>query len=416
MKETSEELPADPTAEPVESAARESKPDQPKGDDGDAGDAEPDDDTAPKQEAEQLGEPEAPAPGEKQPAPARARARAWWWVAAALAVLGAVSLGVYWKHRQTPEPVAPTEARSALGGIPQGSMLLVTADLRALRASPLAAPYLGGERTVPGLGSLRETCGFDPILSVDEIALGVPEAGDADFGISALGSFSDESIIGCATKVISARGGRPLASNIGQFKSVRDLDAPASGEIAARHGGVLLLGGGGYLRNMIDAADGNVPSARGDTRHTEQLALLAGFETVRASLVLSDTQRATIADEVAKSGGKAPPALVGIRAAALGVRLSGDRASLVAVVRTDGTSHALSLASLIEESKNDARQGMAVQMLGVAPLLDRMKVSVDAGDIRVELDVSVRELEDVIDRAAKIRQLMEGPAKAPAPP
>jgi hypothetical protein len=261
-------------------------------------------------------------------------------------------------------------------------------------------------------------------LLVDDITVGVPEAGDTDFGIAAMGSFTDDSMIDCATKVIAGRGGKPITSPIGKFRTVRDVEAPGVGEIATRPPGLLLLGGGPYLRSMIDTADGAVPSSAADPRHTELRTALAGFETLRATMVLSDQQRAMMAQEIAKTGGRAPTALGTIRGAALGARLVDKQASLLAIVRTDGSSQAISIAGLLEESKNDARAGLTSQLLGLAPLLDRVKISVEGSDVRATLEVSVTELEDVIERAVQVRALLDAtPAQPtaveeppPAPP
>lgn len=338
------------------------------------------------------------------------------WIVAVVAVIGAVAGGIYLysRNKKAADPVG-ADAQTTLAAVPKGAMVIASLDMKALRASPLAAPYLGGERSVPGLGTIKDTCGFDPILLVDDITVGVPEAGDTDFGIAAMGSFTDDSMIDCATKVIAGRGGKPLTSPIGKFRTVRDLDAPGVGEIATRPGGLLLLGGGPYLRSMIDAADGAVPSSATDARHTELRAALAGFETLRVTMALSDQQRAMMAEEIKKSGGRAPTALGTIRGAAIGARLVDKQASLLAIVRTDGNSQAISIAGLLEESKNDARSGVTSQILGLAPLLERVKISVEGNDVKATLDISVAELEDVIDRAVQVRALLDAKPSEPPP-
>jgi hypothetical protein len=410
--------PAKPKAKVAEKPAPASKPapveaDPEDEDDDESAEDEDDDDG---EEAAASEKPRRGAPARQAAKTANESSRFALWIVALVAVVGAVAGGIYLYSRNK-AVVAPVgdQAQTSLGAIPHNAMVIVSVDMKALRASPLAAPYLGGERSVPGLGTIKETCGFDPILLVDEITVGVPEAGDTDFGIAAMGSFTDESMIDCATKVIGGRGGKPVTSPIGKFRTVRDLDAPGVGEIAARPGGLLLLGGGPYLRSMIDAADGAVPSSAADARHTELRTALAGFETLRGTMVLSNQQRAMMAEEIKKTGGRAPTALGSIRGAALGARLVDKQASLLAIVRTDGASQAISIAGLLEESKNDARSGVTAQILGLAPLLDRVKISVEGSDVRATLEVSIAELEDVIEKAIQVRALLDAKPSEPTP-
>src|SRR5437773_541082 len=91
----------------------------------------------------------------------------------------------------------------ALDAIPSGALLLATADLAALRASPVGAPFLHEGREIPGLGKVRDVCGFDPIDTLTEVALAIPAAGDAgEFGLSAAGDVDADALVACASKVI----------------------------------------------------------------------------------------------------------------------------------------------------------------------------------------------------------------------
>src|SRR5262249_50657086 len=161
----------------------------------------------------------------------------------------ALGAGLAWVARQR-RAVDPHG--HALDAIPAGALLVAVADLDALRASPVGAPLLREGREVKGVGKLRDVCGFDPMDALHAVAVAIPAAGDAgDFGLAASGSIDDEAILACASKVIEARGGKPVITSIGSFRSVHDDAAGgSSGEIAARKGGPLILGGGSYLRAM----------------------------------------------------------------------------------------------------------------------------------------------------------------------
>lgn len=357
--------------------------------------------------------------GRAREAAKKPRKSAPFWLLGGLLSVGIAAGGVYLASRAT-EPTelpAPPRSKSALEAVPEGTMLVVEIDLKAVRASPLAAPYLGGERAVAGLGDLKRACGFDPIASVDQLVLAVPDSSDADFGLAATGGFGDAAILECASKMITSRGGRPLASTVGSFRSVRDATQGTSGEVAVRPSGLLLFGGGGFLRTMIDTADGGMPSAAADARHTALREALAGYETVRASLVLTPKQRKTVAEEIAVAGGRAPPAIGAVSSAGLGLRLVGENASLLVVLTTDDAAQAPQVAQLFEALRSEAGQGAAAKLIGLSEIVDRVRIQTTGATVRLTLDVTVPELLAVVDRATKLSAMIESePAPQPGPP
>ncbi len=377
---------------------------------------------APEPRSETSSAPPAAPPSEPPKAPAprpRSTRRPPWWLA--LVALAAIAIGGFAALRYysvaDPQALEPVSARvGLLDAAPSGATMLATADVRALRASPLVGPYLAGDRSVEGLGKLRDACGLDPLAMVDEVALVLPDSADSDFGIIALGGFGDQAVLECAAKIVTARGGKPVASSIGSFRTVRDAAGGSTGEVAARPGGPLLLGGGAFLRSMIDAADGNLPSARSDPLHADLGAALADFGTVRVTLVLSPRQRATIGEEIGASGGRAPRALASVKAAGVGLRLAGDRAQLLAVVRCDDPGSAIEIASMLTERKSAFAQAPAAVLLGAATLAERVQLSVEGSDVRATLDVGVAEIDQVLDRALELRAAMEARAPEPVAP
>jgi hypothetical protein len=152
-------------------------------------------------------------------------------------------------------------------------MLIATLNAKKLRGTALGAALLAEGGDLPGVGPIVDTCGFDPTLEVRTIAFALPsleaeadEEAPIEFGIAAYGDFSSERVAACATTAITRRGDSPVTTKVGSFVSIRQRQG-SDGEIAARDGGPVLLGAGRYLRDMIDAADGRVPSAARDARH-----------------------------------------------------------------------------------------------------------------------------------------------------
>lgn len=206
-----------------------------------------------------------------------------------LGVLGAAVAVAVWVFGAQPRAGGPkaridthsteTEPRSPLALIPPGSAFILSVDVRALASAPLGAFIAERLGRSAGASKLAETCGFDPLLLLDQLALSVPTANLAaeahpDFGVIANGRFTAAEITRCASTAIRARGGEAVHSKLDSFDTVRDRNG-SSGEIAARDG-LVVVGGGNYFRELLNAADGGLgnltqQSARGlqhaDLRH-----------------------------------------------------------------------------------------------------------------------------------------------------
>ena len=158
----------------------------------------------------------------------------------------------------------PGRVATPLSLVPPGSAFVLTADVRTLQRGPLGALLAQRLGHVSGAAQLATLCGFDPLTRLDQLALAVPSAAIAaqehpeDFGIVATGRFSAKEIMHCASAAITARSGEPIHTQLGSFSSVRDRTR-TGGEVAARDGGLLLVSGGSYFRELLDAAEGNAP-------------------------------------------------------------------------------------------------------------------------------------------------------------
>jgi hypothetical protein len=278
----------------------------------------------------------------------------------------------------------------------------------------MTAPFFTGERELPGLGSMSTVCGFDPLASVEEMALGVPDTAEDQFGVVARGAFSEEPIVECARKIIQARGGTPIAGRSESFRSIRDSGSSA-GEIAVRADGPLLFGGGAYLQEMMRAAEGPRRS-KSNAAHLALRESLAGFGAVRVSVALSPLQRKTIADELAKSDGRAPRGVAFISGAALGARFEGDTTHLLLVLRADEPSQVGAVADALAESVRSAADGPAARMIGAAELLGRVRYETQDRDARATLSVTASELATVLEKASRLVALMQTVEAPPAPP
>lgn len=313
------------------------------------------------------------------------------------AVVTAVGLSLLWRGRRR----ADTRQR-ALDAVPNGALLVASVDLAELRASPLGARFLREGREIPGLGRVKDVCGFDPMETLREVALGIPAAGDAgEFGIVGVGNVDDEALLACIGKVIEARGGRSVVTQVGSFRTIRDADlATPGGEIAVRRGGPVLLGGGAYLRAMIDTADGRWPTVRASAAHG-QLSHAVGDGSGTVTVVLSPEQREALAAELTAAGTAASPA-ASVIAAALGVRL-GPVVSLHGVVACDRRDSCAELAVALRAARDERAADPATRLVGVGAVLGRVQIEPEGELLHLRVDLPADEAATLVDRVLTLR-------------
>jgi hypothetical protein len=333
-------------------------------------------------------------------------------VFAASTVVAAGGFAAFARYRR-----APDFTTHPLDAIPGGALLVATADLAALRASPVGAPFLREGREIPGLGKVRDVCGFDPMDTLTEVAVAIPAAGDAgEFGLVASGPVDDEALLACASKVIDARGGHAVTTAVGSFRSVRDASLSITGgEIAVRKGGPLLLGAGAYLRAMIDAADGRAPSVRSSRAHTF-LGDEVGGASVRVTVVLTPDQRRTLAEELESSGAARSPA-ASVRAGALGIDL-GQAVKLHAVVSCESAAACAELARTLAEARDARARDFGVRLVGFGAILEQVKITAEGAIVHARVEVPADQAALLAERLVALRGLrhpMPGP-DAPAEP
>ncbi|WP_437622091.1 hypothetical protein [Sorangium sp. So ce1151] len=307
---------------------------------------------------------------------------------------------------------APLAAPRALDAVPAGALLVATLDLPALRASPAFAPFLREEREIPGLGKVRDVCGFDPLAALTEVAVAIPAAGESgDFGLAASGAVQDEALLACASKVIKARGGQPVVSTIGSFRAVRDSSAEGHGEIAVRPGGPILLGGGAYLRAMIDAADGRAPAVGATDAH-DGIAREVGAGAARVTVVLTPEQRAELGRELAASGAGRSPA-ASIRSGGVGVAL-GPEIAVHGVVLCDAEAPCAELGAELRAARDARAEDFATRLIGFGAVLERVAIAAEGKALHARVKLSAEEAGVLVDRLASLRGLRQ-PAPLPAP-
>lgn len=334
---------------------------------------------------------------------------------ALVAGLSVITAGLVWIGRgRTDLDLSPR----ALDAVPNGALLVASADLNALRASALGGPFFGDGREIPGLGKVREVCGIDPLDTLREIALAIPAAGDeGDFGLVAAGEAQDDALIACASKVIEARGGTPVVTSIGTFRTVRDSSLVGSGgEIAVRKGGPVLLGAGTYLRAMIDAAEGRGPTVRASRAHS-LLSKAIGNAEVRVTVVLTPEQRKTLETELREASGAAPdspgakPPGSSILAGGLGVEL-GPQVKLHGVILCDSAAACAELAGSLKTARDARAADPATRLVGFGAVLEDMQIEARGDQIHARVEVPEAEAKKLVERLLVLRG-MRHPVQTP---
>ncbi len=320
---------------------------------------------------------------------------------AALIISATFAVGYFvWAKTKSPAFV------SSLDAIPDGALLVASADVSVLRKTGVMAPLFSEGREIAGIGKVRDVCGFDPMESITELGVGIPAAGnDGDFGLVAVGKIDAEALLTCASKVIEARGGKPVVSPIGGFRTVRDSAALSSdAEIAVRDGGPVLLGAGTYLRAMIDAADGRIPRVSQDILHA-RLGQDIGSGALRVTVVLTPEQRRTLNEELARGGASGSPAasMIGI-----GVAISFDaRVGLSGIVACEAAKSCEELGKIFDARRASQSEDLLFRVIGAAPILERMKIGTEGTRISARVDMSADEATGLVERLLVLRQAMQ---------
>ena len=308
-------------------------------------------------------------------------------VLAAVLVLGAAGALV----------LAPAASkRRAVEAIPSGAFLVVTVDLAALRASPLAKD-LGGVREV---SEVSELCGFDPLAHADSVAIGVPEKPDGVFGLAITSDLPRDALVHCAERVMSARSAMPHLTQHGGWTVVEQegiLEA-ARPKIAYRDGAPLLVARGDYLATMEAALDGQTPRAVDASGHAalRKRALANAFFVATALLPKSvrDRIETEVSDGAApsESNKKTMDAILSVNAVALSIAPHGDQLEASAELDCDADEPCATLRDFLDAKRKSLANEPAARFAGVAGLLDALRLDTKGPSVALRLTAPESEL------------------------
>lgn len=287
------------------------------------------------------------------------------------------------RARLAPEPASRPVVMGVTDAIPGEASLLVTVDLAAWRGSEVGRAIGEAPQEATPLGEVRRACVGDPTAGVRAVALGVPSRAlaspdaDLELGLAAVGDLDAGAVANCAAAIVRLHGGDPVRAPVGSFLAVRDRDGASEGEVAVRDGGPVLLSGGRYLRDMIDAAEGRAPSVASDPRHHELRTAVGGEAAVVASWVAPTTGEALAG---AFAGAPADD-LDHVRAVAAGLQLAPGLEVRV-LIWCDAEAPCQSLAASLDARLREATGPIAELRLGFDP---RARTRVESSGERLTL-------------------------------
>jgi len=291
-------------------------------------------------------------------------------------------------------------------------MVVATFEVPALRKTELGARWLGAGRRIPGLGSVSQICGSDPMAALTELALAIPAKGrDGTFGVYAIGSFRTEELSSCARQLIERRGGRPVISPAGSFRVIRDANGELSDpELAISSDGLVVLSEGPYVRASIDAAERRIPSVQHSRPH-RKLRRAVGPGTVVATVVLTPEQRQTIVEELARRGVRDSP-FASVNAAAASIRLLSRAVSVHVSMFCDRPEACREAGSIIEAARRNRARDWGIRIVGMAAVFDALRVVVKPDGLHLHFELPTGQASKLVEHFLTTWGFGRSPASA----
>jgi hypothetical protein len=309
-----------------------------------------------------------------------------------------------------------------LAAIPRDAWLVVTLDVAALRQSPVAAPLVKSATAVPGLGSLADACGFDPLARLAELAVCSPEGGErGDFGLAFAGDLGKDELARCADKVIRARGGQPSTSVHDAFTVLEDGADATHTRVAYREGGPFLVGRGAWLDAMMAAAGGKDPGPSSGNAHMALRERLreAGetHPTLLLTALLPSPLRQRLKAEVndpAQEREYASVLSVDQAGLALTTGPSGSTTRVAAQLHCETADACAEVQRLVDQKRLALSRDFGVRLVGLGPLLDSLTMHADGASLSLGASAPTDALTKAVERVLAYRA--RSTPSAPPPP
>ncbi len=324
----------------------------------------------------------------------------------------------------------PTPQRGALDAVPEHTFLLVTLDLKKLRASPLASEL----DALHEVSEVATTCGFDPLDRASQVAISVPEEESGEFGLAVTHDLGRDEVSACAKRLANERGDGATFRQEGPYgilEAAESIDPGPKGQIVYREGAPLLVGRGGWMTKMRGALDGTEPRIATQKAHTalrEVVGANAPGDAARPALVATAVlpkalrerlRRQMVTDAEGPNAAKSAQTMdailaVGEVAIAVHTTTASAPVTVFAELRCEKPGACETVRAFLERKKAKLGQDPIVRLMGFGPILDAVKLEVNGEvlDARAEWAADdVRRVFSALGRAL----FPTAPAPAPRP-
>lgn len=300
---------------------------------------------------------------------------------------------------------SPRSVPRAMDAVPDGAFLVVSIDVAKVRGAGVLEQlgFVGKQ----GLDDVTTACGFDPIDHARELVIAAPEDGEpGDFGVAVTVDLDRDQILDCAKKVLGARAGNPMVHEEDGFSIVEDTSLGATRpRIAVRTGAPIFVGHGAWMRQMMRAFDRQAPRPPSTSPHVRLREVLhAQHAAISATAILPSSLRERLRAEVEsgqKAGGPTFGAILQVSAAAIAMRLGADAGTegVDALAQCETEQACATLRDFIDKKRTALMNDWGVKLIGMAALLESMRLQLHGAELVVTLDASAAEIARVTNRA-----------------
>ncbi|MBX3270293.1 MAG: hypothetical protein KF729_08525 [Sandaracinaceae bacterium] len=301
----------------------------------------------------------------------------------------------------------PTLAAHPLELAPERARLVARVDVGALLRSHLfrALAEEDGEATPR---RIERTCGYDPLDQIDEAVVFVSGPAQRPFeqlgfvarGAMARGRDARERLVRCVRSVVREQGG---AIEEVEVEGVRAVRSAHGGSHAAFVGDDGVVGGDRELvEGVLRVTAGRAPSARGDA----VLARLWDRVAAGRDVVLVGRLPERWLGALRGPASEAPAeleALAAVRAFGLGVGLARGLALGGALV-TESERDAATLASEVTSRVDAELRDPMARFSAIGAALRRLRVEAQGADVVVAIELSERQIDDVLGLWHELRR------------
>jgi len=296
--------------------------------------------------------------------------------------------------------------------VPQATTAVAWVNVRAVLGSPIWERIVGGGDQ--GMRQIERVCGFNPIDEIDELVIAASgdEPTDLDrVGIVARGPLSHEKLVRCVRDVVADDGGSLRQIELDGVPAV----AGRGSSRAAFWGSDAIVGGD---EETVRAVISVLRRDRGSAAADPTLARLwrrvaAGRQVVLVSHV-PERWRSTLRRTVREAGTIDLSPLGGVRAVGLGARVSGGLGLGVALQMRDRTQ-ARAATDTLRAEVDRALADPRVTLSALGPVLRRLQMEAQDGDVVLALELSGLQLADLIDLVEDLWNRDDDRGGRPAP-